>query len=545
MIVKNLLLMIVLSITAINIVYSQPAQYWIKYNSGIEYDYTRDLAKDSHGNYIVSGTSVVSNPGFLNYGIRTIKYDSLGNLKWMKVKDFTSSMDDPFQILLDDSNNIYIFGILETGYSIGTFFLMKYDELGDEKWFKTFSSFSNYYELTDRACIDGDGNIYCAGATEINNRLVSFVRKYSSDGNLVWYKELDTISTLGDYPNCIIPDLNGNLYLAGGAIITDTTIYHYITKLDQNGNPYWQSYYGTDTCTSARKPKKLIMAENLNLYLLGMSNTNNGGYDFNIIKIDSLGFKIWENIVRGYGYFDSYPKDIVLDNNNDVYVTGSITEFFPPNLISNLLITSKFDKDGNQLWERILGQEENFPGIGISLEVDESNNIYVPGGLSHTPHQTPYDMLILKYTSNGDSLWSISKVLNNFDETPVKIVLNSEDDFTTILVGVQSFITIRYSNNPPVGIEDNFPLIQYRLLQNYPNPFNPSTSISYSILHPTLVNLKVYDILGNEIITLVNQVQSAGQHTIEFDGTNLSSGIYLYRLVTKNYIQTKKMILHK
>ena len=152
----------------------------------------------------------------------------------------------------------------------------------------TFSSLSNFYELTDRACIDRDGNIYCAGATETNSRLVSFIRKFSYDGNLVWYKELDSISILGDYPNCIISDLNGNLYLAGEAIITDSTIYHYITKLDHNGNSYWQSFFGTDTITNIRKPVKLIIAKDSNLYVLGKSNIKYEGFDFNIIKLIPL-----------------------------------------------------------------------------------------------------------------------------------------------------------------------------------------------------------------------------------------------------------------
>ena len=80
MVVKKLLIIFIISFIGMNIGYSQPAQYWIKYYYGGEYDYTKDLAKDKHGNYIITGSSVVSNPGFTNYGIRTVKYDSLGTL---------------------------------------------------------------------------------------------------------------------------------------------------------------------------------------------------------------------------------------------------------------------------------------------------------------------------------------------------------------------------------------------------------------------------------------------------------------------------------
>jgi photosystem II stability/assembly factor-like uncharacterized protein len=90
----------------------------------------------------------------------------------------------------------------------------------------------------------------------------------------------------------------------------------------------------------------------------------------------------------------------------------------------------------------------------------------------------------------------------------------------------------------------------FKIEQNYPNPFNPSTTIRYSIpasLNPsqggTLVILKVYDLLGREMTTLVNKVQTAGVYEIEFDASELSSGIYVYQLRSGNLIQSKKMVL--
>ncbi|MCW8848874.1 MAG: T9SS type A sorting domain-containing protein, partial [Melioribacteraceae bacterium] len=89
--------------------------------------------------------------------------------------------------------------------------------------------------------------------------------------------------------------------------------------------------------------------------------------------------------------------------------------------------------------------------------------------------------------------------------------------------------------------EDNIP-IEYTLNQNYPNPFNPSTIISYQIPSCGHVSLKIYDILGNEIETLISKKQSAGKYEIVFDAKNISSGVYFYRLKTENYTITKKMI---
>ncbi len=85
----------------------------------------------------------------------------------------------------------------------------------------------------------------------------------------------------------------------------------------------------------------------------------------------------------------------------------------------------------------------------------------------------------------------------------------------------------------------------YNLYQNYPNPFNPSTTIRYSVIQPDLVRIKVYDILGREVKTLVNELKQAGTYEVQFDASGLASGIYLYKIESGKFIQTKKMILLK
>jgi hypothetical protein len=86
---------------------------------------------------------------------------------------------------------------------------------------------------------------------------------------------------------------------------------------------------------------------------------------------------------------------------------------------------------------------------------------------------------------------------------------------------------------------------EYKLSQNYPNPFNPSTMISYELPKSGLISIKVYDVLGKEIATLVNEVKNAGKYTVEFDGMTFSSGTYFYRLESNGTIMTKKMMLIK
>ena len=97
-----------------------------------------------------------------------------------------------------------------------------------------------------------------------------------------------------------------------------------------------------------------------------------------------------------------------------------------------------------------------------------------------------------------------------------------------------------------IGVDDDLPTAKdFRLFQNYPNPFNPSTKIYYHIAQTGFVKLAVYDILGNEVETLVNEEKPIGSYKVNFDATGLSSGIYFYKLQAGDFVQTKKMILLK
>ena len=89
-----------------------------------------------------------------------------------------------------------------------------------------------------------------------------------------------------------------------------------------------------------------------------------------------------------------------------------------------------------------------------------------------------------------------------------------------------------------------FPL-EYKLLQNFPNPFNPNTNISYQLPNAGNVDIKVFDVLGREVATLVDEYKNAGNNEIEFNASNLPSGVYFYQLKSGNYLETKKMIFLK
>jgi hypothetical protein len=101
----------------------------------------------------------------------------------------------------------------------------------------------------------------------------------------------------------------------------------------------------------------------------------------------------------------------------------------------------------------------------------------------------------------------------------------------------------------PLAVEhnNNYKPDQFMLFQNYPNPFNPTTSIQYAISSTQFVTLKVFDLLGREVVTLVNEEKAAGSYDVEFRMQNLelSSGIYFYKLQAGSFVDTKKMTLVK
>jgi hypothetical protein len=98
-----------------------------------------------------------------------------------------------------------------------------------------------------------------------------------------------------------------------------------------------------------------------------------------------------------------------------------------------------------------------------------------------------------------------------------------------------------YSNEIEVEIIPT----EFALYQNYPNPFNPTTKIRYQLPQESKVTLKLYDILGSEVITLLNEKREPGVYEVELNASQLSSGTYIYRMISDGFVETKKMVLMK
>lgn len=106
-------------------------------------------------------------------------------------------------------------------------------------------------------------------------------------------------------------------------------------------------------------------------------------------------------------------------------------------------------------------------------------------------------------------------------------------------------LNFKGTTDPAVSVNENNLFNTYYLFQNYPNPFNPSTRINYNVGEPGLVQLKVFNVLGVEVASLVNEFKNSGNYSADFNAAIFSSGVYFYSLSVNNFTQTRKMILEK
>ena len=139
--------------------------------------------------------------------------------------------------------------------------------------------------------------------------------------------------------------------------------------------------------------------------------------------------------------------------------------------------------------------------------------------------------------------------LSNITNTDVKLRMVeennlSEANYTLLKIHISNEVLNKSGFNE-IFLDGQPLVIEYSLEQNYPNPFNPSTTINYQIPKDGFVTLKIYDVLGKEIKTLVNEEKTIGRYQVSFNATDLATGVYIYKIQVNDFVSTKKMILLK
>lgn len=165
-------------------------------------------------------------------------------------------------------------------------------------------------------------------------------------------------------------------------------------------------------------------------------------------------------------------------------------------------------------------------GYVHSLLVDHSDNVYIGTGNSG----------VYMSSNNGEDWQQINSGLTH--PGVYSMVINSSG-YIFITTGDGIFKSTR----SVVTVEEENIQSEFSLEQNYPNPFNPTTIISYTVSKKCNVNIKIYDLLGKEIIQLIDMEQLAGSYKISFNAENLSSGVYLYKIIAGSFVDSKKMLL--
>ncbi|MCJ7554912.1 MAG: T9SS type A sorting domain-containing protein [Ignavibacteriaceae bacterium] len=270
-------------------------------------------------------------------------------------------------------------------------------------------------------------------------------------------------------------------------------------------------------------------------------------------------------------------ETLLLNKGDDVTVTGTVIDNFgftnitginsPSNItvnstgnplpvpqsISTADISNKIGGSVSaEQWEGVLVK---YSDVTVTDEnADGGAGPYVP------PTNYNYGEILIADTSTVNTrveLQDGNHQYHNFwdaslEFVPIRVLVGDSMDE---LIGIMYYTFYNYKLFPRTDadfvnyvtdVEDDANTIyEYKLAQNYPNPFNPSTKINYSIQTEGLVTLKVFNILGQEVATLVNDFKAAGAHTVNFDATKLSSGIYLYKIDSNGFTQIKKMMLVK
>ena len=188
--------------------------------------------------------------------------------------------------------------------------------------------------------------------------------------------------------------------------------------------------------------------------------------------------------------------------------------------------------NGGDKWDGsqpIIWTTEN-PDDGNPLQYD----IYYKQGVEGSQHQ------IASALSDTSYLWDVSNLVGM--DSCFILIVGYSIDFT--IIGVDTSDAM-FSIVSPVSLGnfDGLKAIEYTLFQNYPNPFNPSTKIKFDLPTPETVKIEIYNIIGQKIQKLLNKPMPAGYHEVEFNGQNLSSGVYLYRIEAGEWQDAKKMIL--
>ncbi len=344
---------------------------------------------DSLGNVYVAGVT--------KDNILAAKYDNNGNQLW--IQDFgTSDYEAATDLVSDREGNLYLVGVTNGDLAepnAGSFdvWLAKYDSDGNQLWIEQFGN--ELVDLSYSINVDSNGNVYLSGHSgkaapddeqAVSGQILdSWVTKYDSDGNRLWFQEFENTGFSEAYG--VVVDSNDNVYATGWTLGDfggeNAGLYDiWLAQLDSDGNPVWREQFGSEDYEFSWG---IDTDSQGNIYTTGwtlsdLGEANAGSYDPWVAKYDSEGNQLWIQQFGTSGEEGSatFFGGIEVDSNDDIFLTGyTDNNLGGTNAGSYDAWVAKYDSNGNQLWIQQFGTPELDYAGGISA--DNSGNLYVTG----------------------------------------------------------------------------------------------------------------------------------------------------------------------
>lgn len=475
------------------------------------------------------------------------KISTNGSIQWNKNVFNNNKGKASVNGIVCDNNNIFCTGELDDTITnrVNTH-LISLDNTGNINFNFSFKSFFNT-DNSGKIIKTNNGAIYIAGQFKDSlNQTKTFLAKNIGNEN-IWIKKFNG-GAASDSLVSLSFDTLGNSFIAYNSFSNILSTEFKVLKINSGGNTIYTKTVSNPNGIYLKKSETDSKG-----YLYSFASTKiNGSYDFITQKSDTNSSPLWTDTYNNSFNTDDIACGFVLDKNNNIIVIGNIVN--NQNLDA---FTMKISNNGERIWNKIYTTGNKFSVKDIMT--DDLNVYYIYGFGKDA--QGLDKQTIIEYDYNG----SLRKTLdfNTRDTTVLSFSNNFMKMFVTdglpnvkklfsasnvnrinrggeVKVNIFSVSSITETEN----ITENIPQL-YSLQQNYPNPFNPSTTINFQIPQNSFVNIKIYDVNGRELLVLINENMQAGKHKINFDGSNLPSGVYYYKLSSGNFIDTKKMVLVK
>jgi len=327
--------------------------------------------------------------------------------------------------------------------------------------------------------------------------------------------------------------------VAGKSVRSGTSRDYATIKYNSEGVEQWVARY-TGPGNLNDEIHAMVLDGAGNIYVTGRSARSDNNDDYATIKYNTDGVIQWVARYNGPGNGDDYARSIAVDGSGNVYVTGASVGLETEDDYA----TVKYSSDGALQWVARYNSADSSWDGAAAIEIDRFDNIYVTG-------TSDGGIVSIMYDTAGVEQW-IARYDESEKDSYDAIAMSVDNSGNVYVAGYSSYFyrsaytIIKYTQDPvSVKSEDSGLPTKYTLLQSYPNPFNPSTTIEYALPISGEVSLIIYNLLGEELARLVNGQQDAGFHKATWNASNMSSGIYFYRLTAGDFIQTKKMLLLK